>query len=202
VRPIRIAVEASDPLDRAGLVSHLGSHPDRVLLLDEQRTDADVLVFCCARLTTEVIAALRDSAAAIGSPVVLVVDEISEDDLPAAVAGRVVAILPRFSLTAERLVFSVMTAKAGAGATVAPNPVGTLLRHIKQTQRGATAAGLRPPEIEVLRLIADGWDTEAIAERLHYPERTVKAMIYEVINRLDLRSRSHAVAYAVRAGVI
>jgi len=54
----------------------------------------------------------------------------------------------------------------------------------------------------VLRLIADGCDTSEIANRLAYSERTVKNVLHDVTTRLQLRNRSHAVAYALRQGLI
>ena len=89
-----------------------------------------------------------------------------------------------------------------------PNLVGELLKHIERLQRdvltpnGLNASGLTPREIDVLRLMADGMDTNEIAGELFYSERTVKNVIYGVTHRLKLRNRSHAVAYALRAGMI
>jgi DNA-binding CsgD family transcriptional regulator len=89
-----------------------------------------------------------------------------------------------------------------------PNLVGELLKHIERLQRdvltphGLTAAGLTPREVDVLRLMADGLDTAEIAGKLCYSERTVKNVIYGVTHRLKLRNRSHAVAYALRSGLI
>jgi DNA-binding CsgD family transcriptional regulator len=54
----------------------------------------------------------------------------------------------------------------------------------------------------VLRLVADGLDTSEIAERLSYSERTIKNIIHDVTTRFHLRNRSHAVAFAVRQGLI
>ncbi|MFB6988605.1 response regulator transcription factor [Streptomyces sp. NPDC056178] len=80
--------------------------------------------------------------------------------------------------------------------------------------RGRHAAGERAPptgtalhrsgprEIDVLRLIAEGHDTEVIAKELAYSERTIKNVLHELMTRLQLRNRSHAVAYAMRQGLI
>jgi DNA-binding NarL/FixJ family response regulator len=68
--------------------------------------------------------------------------------------------------------------------------------------RGLTFAGLTDRETKVLRLVADGFDTAEIATNLAYSERTVKNVIHDVTARLQLRNRSHAVAYALRAGLI
>ena len=54
----------------------------------------------------------------------------------------------------------------------------------------------------MLRLVADGFDTAEIARRLSYSQRTIKNVIHDVTVRLNLTNRSHAVAYAVREGLI
>ena len=50
-------------------------------------------------------------------------------------------------------------------------------------------------ETEVFRMVADGMDTADIARELSYSERTVKNIVHAVTTRLQLRNRSHAVAY-------
>jgi DNA-binding CsgD family transcriptional regulator len=57
-------------------------------------------------------------------------------------------------------------------------------------------------EVEVLRFMAEGLDTAEIAERLSCSQRTVQNVVHGVTMRLKLRNRSHAVAYAVRCGLI
>ncbi|WP_433794804.1 response regulator transcription factor [Actinoplanes sp. CA-252034] len=204
---VDVAVHAPDPLTHAGLVSHLRTRSDITVLPAEERSRADVLIVAAERLTTDVIAMLRLAAGEVGAPVVLVAGEISEQELLIAVECRVVAILPRAVVTAERLLHSVLAAASGGGV-LPPNLVGELLKHVERLQRdvltpnGLNASGLTSREIDVLRLMADGLDTNEIADELCYSERTVKNVIYGLNHRLKLRNRSHAVAYAVRSGVI
>jgi DNA-binding NarL/FixJ family response regulator len=54
----------------------------------------------------------------------------------------------------------------------------------------------------VLRLVADGLDTAEIATKLSYSQRTIKNILHDITSRLHLRNRSHAVAYALRHGLI
>lgn len=54
----------------------------------------------------------------------------------------------------------------------------------------------------MLRLLAEGLDTAEIAAKLNYSERTIKNIISAVTRRLNLRNRTHAVAYAIRAGTL
>ena len=57
-------------------------------------------------------------------------------------------------------------------------------------------------ELAVLRLLAQGLSTREVAKTLCYSERTIKNVLYELTTRHGLRNRTHAVAVAVRAGVV
>ena len=107
----------------------------------------------------------------------------------------------------ETLVRTVQRVASGEGE-IPPDLLGRLLGQVGRLQRqvlaprGLTFTGLTPRETEVLRLVADGHDTSEIAVQLCYSERTVKNVLHDVTTRLQLRNRSHAVAYAVREGLI
>jgi DNA-binding NarL/FixJ family response regulator len=57
-------------------------------------------------------------------------------------------------------------------------------------------ADLTSREIEVLRLLAEGLDQRAIAARLVISPTTVATHIQRILTKLDVRSRTHAVAPA------
>lgn len=204
---VRVALQATDPLSHAGLSTYLESRPELTVLRAAQRDEADVVVVATERLTRDVVTTLRRAAAEIGNPVVLIANEITEAELFTAVECRVVAVLPRAAATGERLLHSVLAAAQGGGV-MPPNLVGELIKHVERLQRevltprGLSVSGLTPREVDVLRLMADGLDTAEIADKLCYSERTVKNVFYGVTHRLNLRNRSHAVAYAMRAGMI
>jgi DNA-binding NarL/FixJ family response regulator len=54
----------------------------------------------------------------------------------------------------------------------------------------------------VLRLLAEGQSTAAIADALAYSESTIKNMVHDLVHRLGARNRTHAVALAIRGGLI
>jgi DNA-binding CsgD family transcriptional regulator len=62
--------------------------------------------------------------------------------------------------------------------------------------------GLTPREIEVLRLISDGLNNQAIAERLFISEHTVHRHVANTLTKLNVSSRSAAVATAGRLGLL
>lgn len=207
---VRVVIQAADPITYVGLSSYLQSRGEVQVV--EQRDQADVQIISTERVGPEVLAKLRLNAATsgptdTGMPTVLMAGEVGEAPLLTLVECHVVAILPKNSITGDQLVDTVLAAASGNG--VMPRDVlGTLLRSIQALQRevlaphGLSASGLEPREVDVLRLIAEGWGTEEIAKELAYSERTVKNVIFNLTTRLHLRNRAHAVAYALRAGVI
>jgi two-component system response regulator NreC len=62
-------------------------------------------------------------------------------------------------------------------------------------------AALSERELEVVRLIADGFTNPEIAERLEVAERTVKTYRARAIEKLGFSSRAEITAYARRAGL-
>jgi two-component system nitrate/nitrite response regulator NarL len=50
--------------------------------------------------------------------------------------------------------------------------------------------------VEVLRLLADGRSTKAVAEALHVSPATVRNHVQNVLAKLGVHSRLEAVAYA------
>jgi DNA-binding NarL/FixJ family response regulator len=62
--------------------------------------------------------------------------------------------------------------------------------------------GLSPREIEVLRLISIGLNNQAIADRLFISEHTVHRHVANTLTKLNVSSRSAAVAQAGRLGLL
>ena len=75
------------------------------------------------------------------------------------------------------------------------------LLHRKRTRHIGTAR-LTPRELEVLRLLADGLNQHDIAQRLVLSPKTVGNHIDHILSKLDVRSRSQAVAQAYRRALL
>jgi DNA-binding NarL/FixJ family response regulator len=117
-------------------------------------------------------------------------------------------VLRRRDATVEQLAAAVRGAARGDGM-MPPDLLGKLMQQVTVARpddaAGASArtfGGLTQRELRVLRLLADGYTTSEIAAELAYSERTIKNAIQAMTARLQLRNRSHAVAYAVRQGLI
>ncbi|MEV6702834.1 helix-turn-helix transcriptional regulator [Streptomyces sp. NPDC051453] len=70
------------------------------------------------------------------------------------------------------------------------------------TPHGLNAAGFTERKIQLLRLLDEGLDTSSVPARLNYSERTVKDIIAQMNVRMGLNNRAHAIAYAMRSGVL
>jgi len=88
-------------------------------------------------------------------------------------------------------------------------PVGRAAQHADGHRRvevleprGLSLSWLTAREKQVLRLVANGHPTREVARQLSYSERTIKNVMHDVVTKMNARSRSQAVAEAVRAGLI
>lgn len=204
---VRTYVFATDPITAAGISAQLRQSAD-VLVVDAEELDtaqvALVVVEDIDEDVTRVIRAIQRN----GVPRVVVVATHTEDaGLLAAIEAGVCGMLRRAEATPSRLAQAVRAAADGDG-TLPPDLLGRLLEQVGRLQRrvlsprGMMLNGFTEREVSVLKLLADGSDTAEIAKTLCYSERTVKNVIHDVTSRHQLRNRSHAVAYAVRQGVI
>jgi DNA-binding NarL/FixJ family response regulator len=204
---VPVYLHASDPISRAGVAGQLRPRPEVEVLGPDELDRARVAVVVADSIDEETIRALRSLHSAGVRHLVVVAAQIDDADLVSVVEVGVAGLVRRGEATADRLVSVISSACAGEGS-VPPDLLGRLLAQVGRLQRqvlgprGLTFSGLAEREIQVLRLVADGFDTAEIAAKLSYSQRTVKNVLHDVTSRLHLRNRSHAVAYALRQGLI
>jgi DNA-binding NarL/FixJ family response regulator len=204
---VPVYVHAWDPISEAGVASQLRPRPEVRVVRPEEADEAKVAVIVVDAVDEGAIQLLRMVQRRGFTRTVLVASTLDDGDLVSAVEVGVVGLVRRSEATPEQLVQVIARAAIGEGS-VPPDLLGRLLDQVGRLQRqvlsprGLTFTGLATREIEVLRLVADGYDTHEIATKLAYSERTVKNVLHDITSRLQLRNRSHAVAYAVRQGLI
>jgi DNA-binding NarL/FixJ family response regulator len=114
-------------------------------------------------------------------------------------------VLRRREATPESLASAISAASRGDG-TLAPDLVGRLMQQMGRLQRDVLAprgigpSGLAEREVSVLRLLADGMDTAEIAGRS--PTASARSRTYHDLGAVEPQNRSHAVAYAMKVGLI
>ena len=205
--PVATYVYAGDPISQAGVISQLRQRPEIRVVDAEHLGEAVVAVVVADILTDDVLRVLRALQRGSVPRTVLVARVIDDSTLVAAAEVGVGGLLRRGDATPESLARALLRVAAGEGE-VPPDLLGRLLGQVGRLQRqvlsprGLAFSGLSDREAEVLKLVATGPDTAEIAGRLSYSQRTVKNILHDVTTRLQLRNRSHAVAYAVREGLI
>lgn len=204
---LSVLLSASDPISKAGVAAALRSCHEVVLVGEHDAGSECVVLTIADRLDDELTRQLRARQAHGQTRLVLVTTELADRDLLIAVELGVRAVARRSEATPEALVRLIRTAATG-DAALPPDLLGRLLTQVSRLQRqvltprGLNMAGLSEREALVLKLVADGWDTAEIALHLSYSQRTVKTILHDVVNRFQLRNRTHAVAYALRQGLI
>lgn len=98
------------------------------------------------------------------------------------------------NLTGDDLVLAFDALHSGR-AFVAPDDVREMLRELRRP-------ALSPRERQVLLLISDGYPTSVVSDELGVSYETTKTHISKILQKLSARSRTHAVAIALRAGII
>ncbi|WP_457464769.1 response regulator [Streptomyces sp. TE5632] len=205
--PIRILIADDHPVVRAGLRAVLETEPGFSIVGAAATAEeavalaavggADVVLmdlqFGAGMNGTQATAAIT---ARPGAPRVLIVTtyDTDADTLPAIEAGATGYLLK--DAPPEELAAAVRTAAAGR-TTLAPAVADRLMNRLRTPH-----AALTRRETEVLSLVAEGLSNQAIGARLSLTQATVKSHLAHAYAKLDVDSRTAAVAAALALGVI
>jgi two-component system NarL family response regulator len=218
--PIRLLVVDDHNLFRQGLIRILGDYT-QLQIVGQAANGQDALALV-GQLQPDVVLmdvnmpvmsgpdAVRQMLARFpGLPVVmLTVSERDEDLFDAIRAGARGYLLK--NVGAAELLDALQRVHAGE-AILAPSMAVRLLDEFRSLAEAApreaapapTSAGeLSERELDVLRLVAQGLSNKEIADALNLSEHTVKTHLANILEKLHLRSRAHAAAYAVQAGLV
>lgn len=205
--PIRLLLADDHTVVRAGLRAVLDTEADLVVV-DEVATaeeavrragrgDIDVVLmdlqFGTGMDGAEATASIT-SAADAPRVLVLTTYETDADILAAIDAGAVGYLLK--DAAPDDLTAAIRAAAAGE-TTLAPSVARRLVDRMRD--RGEV---LSPREIEILHLVADGLTNADISRELHLSQATVKSHLAHVYTKLQVGSRTAAVAAAKRRGLI
>jgi len=113
---------------------------------------------------------------------------LGRTDAAIAEIDRALADLTRLDARTE-----IASAQAVRDRLASPRPATA-------TQRDS--GGLTARELEVLRLVSSGLSNQAIAERLCISEHTVHRHVANTLSKLDVPSRSAAVAHVAKLGLL
>ncbi len=204
---IPVAVYAEDPVLRTGVTHQLRPRPEVEVLDPREHERAAVSLVVVDEVDQAAARLLRRLQRSTGTRTGVVVGRFDQDALQTTIDCGVAAVVRRGEADQDRLVATVVALDRGE-AVLPGDLLGRLLDHVGRLQRsvldpnGPTLSTLTVREADMLRLVAEGFDTSEIAVRMSFSERTVKNVLHEVTTRLQLRNRAHAVGYVMRHGLI
>jgi NarL family two-component system response regulator LiaR len=190
---------------RQGLATFLDVFDD--LELAGEASDGDEAIELCARLLPDVVlmdlampevdgvTATRVIRQRFPMVQVLALTSFKEEELiqNALQAGAIGYLLK--NVTADELAQAIRAAHAGRG-TLSPEAAQALVH--AATQPPTPGHDLTKRERTVLALMVEGLNNTEIAEKLVVSPSTIKSHVSHILRKLDVASRTEAVALAVR----
>ncbi len=206
---IRILVVGEDVLARRGVLAALDGEPGMVVV-GEHRAGPGVYAAVVARqpdvlllhgLRQEDSELVLTAVRRAGRKLRVLSIGIRDGEPEPVLDGLMCGALPT-SATPEEVVAAVRIAAAGYALGRA-DEFGRLV-HLPTGEHSREAAerdGLSDRECEVLALVAKGMSNAEIAGSLTVSEHTVKSHVQNLLSKLSLRNRIHAVIYAFETGL-
>ncbi len=208
---IRLLVCDDHALFRRGLIATIEEESDLEVL--GEAADADEAVLLAEELAPDVIlmdvrmpggggidATRRITDLVPGTRVLMLTVSDDPDDLLEAVKAGAAGYLLKEVSSAD-IATAVRAVHAGA-SPLSPMLAEKLMAEFLTLEHRSEAVPkppkLAPRELEVLRLVAAGMSNRAIAEELGISPNTVKNHVGNILEKLQLHSRTEAAMYAVR----
>jgi DNA-binding NarL/FixJ family response regulator len=178
---IKVVAEASD--GAAAIRLALEHKPD-VVLMDVSMPGMD-----------GVEAARRLMEADARQRVVMLTMHIDRDVIDRAIRAGAVGYLTKDSSISEVILACQLA--ANGDRPMSPRLAAAMLDEVRRDDALISAR-----EEEVLQLVADGFGTNEIAERLYISGKTVKNHLASIYEKLNARDRTQAVLTAVKMGIV
>jgi two-component system, NarL family, response regulator LiaR len=209
--PIEVLIVEDDPMMQLGLEQALSSQPDlKVVGLAEDGFLAvkaaldlkpDLIVMDIGLPRQDGIAATQQIKEALPNVrVVMLTSYTAETEVVAALSSGADAYCVK-GANIERLLTAIYTAREG-GAYLDPQVAHRVMQHLKPPMPSQNFGELSPRELEVLKLVVEGYSNIEIGEALFLSPNTVKTHVRGIMNKLAVNDRVQAAVTALRTGLV
>jgi DNA-binding NarL/FixJ family response regulator len=123
-------------------------------------------------------------------------DDLVDQSIKAGAKGFVVKDVERFTLKQ-----SIRAVHRGEGF-IAPAVAGKILDRLRTQDSAPARPALGESQLQILRLVAEGFSNRGIATRVYLSENTVKSHLQEILQKLGVRNRVEAAIKATKEGWI
>lgn len=209
---IRLLIVDDYPVVLSGLVSMLQNHPD-IELVGVANNGRKAIELAVSQIPNVVlmnlnmpemdgIEATREIRKINSAINILIFSGINTSDrvMPALNAGAIGFILKD---APEPDILQAIRSVAKGEAWLHPSVIGHVLKQINNNEeQPGLVEKLTERELDVLRLMAKGNSNQDIANTMVLSPATVHTHVSRILAKLEVSSRTQAVVYAMRAGVI
>jgi two-component system, NarL family, response regulator LiaR len=208
---LRILIVEDDPMMQLGLTQALEDYPHFTIV--GQASDGyagvekalalkpDVIVMDIGLPRLDGIAATQQIRAKLPDiRIVVLTSHTSETEIIAALSSGADAYCVK-GADVERLVTAIAAAQEGA-VYLDPKIARRVIEHLKPPAITTPIGQLSARELDVLKLIVEGYSNPEIANALYLSPNTIKTHIRGIMNKLAVDDRVQAAVVALRAGLV
>lgn len=208
---LRLLLVEDDPMMQLGLEQSLEDYPhlkivgqasDGYMAVEAaQRLKPDIVVMDIGLPRQDGIAATQQIKAALPEVrVVMLTSHTTENEVIAALSSGADAYCIK-GTNVDRLIAAIAAAQEGA-TYLDPQIARRVIDHLKAPATAPTVGQLSQREMEVLKLMVEGYSNPEIAAALYLSPNTVKTHIRGIMNKLAVDDRVQAAVVALRAGLV
>jgi DNA-binding NarL/FixJ family response regulator len=209
--PLKVLIVEDDPMMQLGLEQTLGNYPQITIVGQAsdgytavevaQKLKPDVIVMDIGLPRQDGIAATQQIKSILPDVrVVILTSHITETEVIAALASGADAYCIK-GTNVERLISAIAAAQEGA-TYLDPQIARRVVEHLKPPAATTLVGQLSQRELEVLKLMVEGYSNPEIAAALYLSPNTVKTHIRGIMNKLAVDDRVQAAVVALRAGIV
>ncbi|MGB7443045.1 MAG: response regulator transcription factor [Coleofasciculaceae cyanobacterium] len=210
-QPLRVLIVEDDPMMQLGLEQSLAAQPfieivgqaeDGYMGVEAaKKLKPDLIVMDLGLPRLDGIAATEQIKAALPEiRIVMLTSHTTEQEIIASLSAGADAYCVK-GADIERLLQAI--AAASEGATYLDPQVGRqVIKHLSPPSPVSKVANLSQREMEVLKLIVEGYTNPEIASELYLSANTVKTHVRGIMNKLAVDDRVQAAVAALRSGLV